>query len=119
MMVYEKISLYSNSNIGSNFFSINRDTNEDSKLAGNASLWDFKSITRDLRFGSSGFSATPGGLYSDDGIFDDMGESIRFWSSTEGCNNCAWTRELLYHGGSIERSSSYKNCGISIRCIKD
>ena len=42
-----------------------RGTNEGSKLAGNASLWPSGDLTSDSEFGTSGFTALPGGNHND------------------------------------------------------
>ena len=48
-----------------------RGTNEGSKLAGNASLWDDGDLENDAAFGTSGFKALPGGNRYDTGDFGD------------------------------------------------
>jgi len=97
-----------------------RDTNEGSKLAGNADLWYSGSLESDSEFGYSGFSALPGGCrdYSD-GYYNYMRTNGYFWSATESYSNTAWTRNLDYNHSDIGRYYSVKSYGFAIRCVKD
>ncbi|MFO7891378.1 MAG: FISUMP domain-containing protein [bacterium] len=97
-----------------------RGTNEGSKLAGNASLWPYGSLENNAVFGTSGFSAFPGGYRDDDdGTFSDVGSNAYFWSATEGSTNTAWGRYLYYGISSIDRSNYNKPYGFSVRLVKD
>ena len=70
---------------------------------------------------ASGFTALPGGYRCDGGGFDLMGKNALFWSSTENdkYTHLAWERHLGSVYGDIYRGYDYKNCGFSIRCVKD
>ncbi|MDP7525978.1 MAG: fibrobacter succinogenes major paralogous domain-containing protein, partial [Dehalococcoidales bacterium] len=98
-----------------------RGTNEGSKLAGNAELWDSGDLVNDAEFGTSGFTALPGGYrYYDNGFYFGMGYSAFFWSSTEYDSNGAWYRLLNYNYSEITRNfSNSKKTGLSVRCIRD
>ncbi len=97
-----------------------RGTNEGSKLAGNASLWNNGDLKNNSEFGTSNFSCLPGGSRrGSDGLFGFMGHEGYWLSSTEDSNNKAWTRYLGAWNSEISRYSYNKSGGDSIRCIKD
>jgi len=74
---------------------------------------------------SSGFTALPAGLRNQNGNFQDIGTSVRFWSSTPYINTAApydiiggWARttngyDIVYRGGNLI------HYGTSVRCLKD
>ena len=94
-------------------------TNEGSKLAGNADLWNSGALENNSEFGSSGFTALPGGYRSYDGSYNGMGYAGNFWSSTEGHSHDAWDRLLRYLNSGVYRSNLSKRRGFSVRCIRD
>lgn len=96
-----------------------RGTNEGSKLAGIASLWTDGLLKSDQSFGTSNFTAIPGGSrgYSN-GFFNDMGDFALFWTSSENGTN-GWLRELNYNLTRVGRFDINKSQGISVRCVKD
>ena len=99
-----------------------RGTNEGSKLAGNAGLWDNGDLENNSEFGTSGFSAFPAGYrYYYDGSYYGMGNFGYFWSSSELYSFYAWSRLLSYSNSDVSRnlSLSYKLFGFSVRCLKD
>jgi uncharacterized protein (TIGR02145 family) len=68
---------------------------------------------------SSGFSALAGGLrfyYSSFNFLFDFGA---WWSATADNDTRSWARYLSYENGSVFRTSSIKENGFSIRCLKD
>lgn len=67
----------------------------------------------------SGFSALPDAYRYSDGTFNDIGNYCHWWSSTKTYNSFAWLRYLSYDNAKIRRSSSSREFGLSIRCIKD
>ncbi len=75
---------------------------------------------------SSGFSALPAGNRFH-GTFDDLGETTRYWSTTEYINitHLAFNRTLDYmHSGVgwFQANHYYgypKDFGLSVRCVKD
>jgi uncharacterized protein (TIGR02145 family) len=67
----------------------------------------------------SGFSALPGGARQPDGTFGFMGEVGSWWSSTEREVAKVWGRGLYYAGEGIYGSEEPKECGYSVRCLKD
>ena len=99
----------------------NRGTNEGSKLAGNAALWNDGGLEMDAAFGESGFSALPAGYRSwEDGHFDDIGRRAYFWSSTEHDINYAWIRMVSYYYAEVYRLNySNKRYGFSVRLVRD
>jgi uncharacterized protein (TIGR02145 family) len=94
-----------------------RGSNEGSKLAGDADLWANGLLVNNSEFGSSGFSALPGG--SRTSIFNIPGHNVYFWSATEDGVNYAWSRSLNAGESAIKRSRYSESWGFSIRCIKD
>jgi len=66
-----------------------------------------------------GFSGLPGGNRSSYGSFVYLGEYGPWWSSTEFDRSDVWSRELSYKSGAVDRSHYFKECGFSIRCLKD
>ncbi|MFO7891370.1 MAG: FISUMP domain-containing protein, partial [bacterium] len=97
-----------------------RGTNEGSKLAGNASLWPYGSLENNAVFGTSGFSAFPGGYRDDDdGSFSDVGSNAYFWSATEYTTNRAWNRTLCYNYSDVLHNYFHKHYGFSVRLVKD
>jgi uncharacterized protein (TIGR02145 family) len=98
-----------------------RGTNEGSKLAGEVYLWLDGALKTDFQFGSSNFSALPGGhRHYSNGSFIDMGNSSFWWSCGEGGSSSVWLRRLGYSKASVERRSDlFKSRGFSVRCVRD
>ena len=96
-----------------------RGTNEGSKLAGNSSLWTGGDLENDAAFGTSGFTALPGGSRSYSGPFDYLGNRAHFWSASEYNSSLAWLRGLFYDYSEVHRFSFSKPNGFSVRCLKD
>ena len=97
-----------------------RGTNEGSKLAGMADLWNDGNLVNNPEFGTSGFNLLPGGYrISYGGYYDSMGLVGYFWSSTENSSNYAWNRVLYYYSSDIDRNDYDKKFGFSVRCIRD
>lgn len=91
-----------------------------SQLAGYADLWSDGGLENDPAFGSSGFSGLPGGYrFGYNGYYYSLGEVGCFWTSTADNDNSAWNWLLHYVTSSINRYSSSKQIGFSIRCIHD
>jgi len=67
----------------------------------------------------SGFTALPGGYRKSDGVFTYVGYCGGWWTSTEYSKSVAWYRYLDYSSSSVGRTSSFKKCGFSVRCVKD
>lgn len=97
-----------------------RGTNEGSKLAGNATLWTDGALESDAEFGSSGFTALPGGSRHNNGSFSDFGQAVYFWSATEknGTSN-AWFRTIYYDLTNVYRGYTSEQYGMYVRCVKD
>ncbi len=97
-----------------------RGTNEGSKLAGNADLWSSGALENNSEFGTSGFTALPGGhrhyLY---GISVGMGDLGFFWSATEYSSTYAWPRYLANNYSVVTRSFLNKRYGFAVRLLRD
>lgn len=68
---------------------------------------------------SSLFTGLPGGIRNSNGYFDDIGSNGYWWSSNQANTKNAWFRKLYSYDDAIGRDDLNKNCGLSIRCIKD
>ncbi|HLN20568.1 MAG TPA: FISUMP domain-containing protein [Bacteroidales bacterium] len=67
---------------------------------------------------SSGFSALPGGQRSGAGTFMEINVGAHWHTSTQsGGDN--YRRSLYYSEAKINRYSTWKSCGYSVRCVKD
>jgi len=97
-----------------------RGTNEGSKLAGNADLWNSGNLENNSEFGTSGFSAFPAGYRSlSSGYYDNMGNGGYFWSSSEFSSLYAWHRSLGYYSSDVSRLLINRQDGFSVRCLGD
>jgi len=95
-----------------------RGTNEGSKLAGNAALWEDGILENDPDFGSSGFTALPAGYRDTNGSPSDLTTETNLWTSTHFGSN-AWYRALRYNSSKVERENITNDYYYSVRCIKD
>jgi uncharacterized protein (TIGR02145 family) len=69
---------------------------------------------------SSGFSALPSGYRWSDGVFNSFGNDGYWWSATESSSvSTAWYIRLHYAYAFIMRDHYIKNCGFSVRLVKD
>jgi uncharacterized protein (TIGR02145 family) len=66
-----------------------------------------------------GFSGLPGGFRFSSGYFYDVGYLGYWWASSEGGGYFAWYRYLYFLSPEVYRSSSYKEYGFSVRCLRD
>jgi len=65
------------------------------------------------------FTALPGGLRDgNSNTFNFISYLGYWWCSTEN-NTDVWYRNLAYNGGYVNRSTYYKEYGLSVRCVKD
>ena len=97
-----------------------RGTNEVSKLAGRADLWESGALVKTPEFGTSGFDFLPSGNRSYlSGNYGNIGDGGYFWSSTEFNGSTAWCRLLYYSSSDFNRYDEIKKAGFSVRCIMD
>lgn len=68
---------------------------------------------------SSGWAGLPGGSLDPIGTFFGVPRSGGWWSSTESDTTNAWRRRLYFKDGYIERLSTNKQSGFSVRCVRD
>src|SRR5574344_1437322 len=66
----------------------------------------------------TGFTALPGGNRRYGGTFYDVGRNGYWWSATENDANKAWSRRVYNDLSNVFRESSYKELGLSVRCLK-
>jgi uncharacterized protein (TIGR02145 family) len=67
----------------------------------------------------TGITALGGGGRSFDGTFFGFGEDEDWWTATEDERSNAWSRGLDFDSAKIDRCSDVKQCGFSIRCVKN
>jgi uncharacterized protein (TIGR02145 family) len=94
-------------------------TNSGGKMKSTSPLWFSASSGTD---NSSGFSALPGGIRFNDGLFDNISYQAVFWSATEKDDNVdnAWSYDLEDWSDDLNPSyGKLKSYGASLRCIKN
>ncbi len=68
---------------------------------------------------SSGFTGLPAGYRANFGSFSNVTTGAWWWTATQDNAANAWYRSTSYGQVSIGRSSTAKQLGASVRCIKD
>jgi uncharacterized protein (TIGR02145 family) len=68
---------------------------------------------------ASGFTALPGGYRSFEGVFNYTGISGYWWSSTPYNESSVLFWNLRFRYSNTFKFRSEKNCGFSVRCVKD
>ncbi len=96
-----------------------RGTDQGSQLAGRADLWIDGALENNADFGTSGFSALPGGYRSYNGPFYNIGRNAYWWSSSELNASNAWYRYLYYYYSEVHRLHGNKANGFSVRAVRD
>ena len=66
----------------------------------------------------TGFTALPGGNRNN-GTFNDIEHYGYFWSATEESASGAWNLYMNYSFGNVNRGLSFKELGVSVRCLRD
>lgn len=102
-------------------------TTKDNKIAKSLAatiLWKEPSLTGDVGTdlslnNKSGFSALPGGHRYNFASFDALGYLGCWWACTETYPNIAWCRVMTCFYNKSIGETNYKECGFSVRCIKD
>jgi len=69
--------------------------------------------------GNSGFSALLGGSRYTDGSYYSLGRYGLYWSSSEKSSDNAWNYYFYEPISKLYRFNSYKEVGLSCRCVKD
>ncbi len=67
----------------------------------------------------SGFTALPGGLRSNVGLFYNINFKGTYWSATENDAQTAWYRIVYNNRKDVYKSNYYKTMGASVRCVKN
>ena len=67
---------------------------------------------------ATGFSALPAG-YCNYGYYGNLGNYAEFWSATEGDEDRAFCRKLLYNSANVNMNYCHKVEGISVRCVRE
>jgi len=90
-----------------------------SKLAGNAALWTDGNLDQSADFGTSGFSALPGGFRNDSGgTFNYLGYYGNWWGVLES-GISAYGFHLGYLSTGVGGNYYNKSLGFSVRCVRD
>jgi uncharacterized protein (TIGR02145 family) len=70
----------------------------------------------------TGFSALPGGMYLNDGTFQEIKSGGSWWSATQGSGAVIYTafmRRLGHSTSLVFRNNISKDMAFSVRCVKD
>lgn len=67
----------------------------------------------------TGFTALPGGIRGINGAFGYIGFTGGWWSATGGNATHAWRRSMSNYDSYVSRSSSSKEVGFCVRCVRD
>jgi uncharacterized protein (TIGR02145 family) len=67
----------------------------------------------------AGFTALPGGYRFAEGTYGNIRRYGYWWSSTESSASQAFCMNILSTDSNFNRTSSSKNSGFSVRCLKD
>jgi uncharacterized protein (TIGR02145 family) len=69
----------------------------------------------------SGFTALAGSCRKQNGVWGEPGltQTGFWWTATEENTGKAFYRYLDYKNTKVFRHQDYKNCGLSVRCVKD
>lgn len=67
----------------------------------------------------SGFTALPGGMRFDKGLFPVSGRNYCVWWTSTGSDNFAWNRGLYFASSKTYKGHEDMRSGFSVRCIKD
>jgi uncharacterized protein (TIGR02145 family) len=67
----------------------------------------------------SGFTGLPGGSRDGNGSYLNIVKYGYFWSASEYNNLGAWDRCMSYSTSYVYRFIDYKQCGESVRCVRD
>ena len=70
-------------------------------------------------FSSIKFDALPSGMIDQNGFFKNLGSNAYFWSLEQFNEKVAWNYYLLNFSSSICKTNSLKDCGFSVRCVKE
>ncbi len=95
------------------------ETNEGSKLADNAELWEDDSLDQSTDFGTSGFSALPAGGRDLFGNFLILGYNGQWWLAPESNSGSAYHFVLTSDVTNMFKRNGSKMSGYSVRCIRD
>ncbi len=68
---------------------------------------------------TSKFSALPGGIRTEEGLFDVFGDVATFWSSSYTSESHGWGRAMIYYETGVFRWRYSKLDAYSVRCIRD
>jgi uncharacterized protein (TIGR02145 family) len=68
---------------------------------------------------STGFTALPGGYRDNTGNFSLNMLNGYWWTNTGNVSSDAWSRIIYFNGSIVHRNNLSKNCGMSVRCIRD
>jgi uncharacterized protein (TIGR02145 family) len=81
---------------------------------------DIGAIGNDLtKNNSTGFTALPGGCRFGSGSFSDIDYEGSWWSSTQGGTYGTWYSVMNHNDSDLGSHYSYKDYGLSVRCVKD
>jgi uncharacterized protein (TIGR02145 family) len=68
---------------------------------------------------TSHFTALPGGLRNETGVYYHIGLRGYYWASNSNASCCAWHTVMYYSNAALERNVNNKQMGYSVRCLRD
>jgi len=96
-----------------------RGTDQGSRLAGYADMWDDGNLENEPDFGTSNFNLIPAGVHAANDVFYENGFRTDIWTSTEFNEFVCYGRIVYHYSTQISRGASGKTSNRSVRCIKD
>jgi len=98
--------------------------NKIGKAMASRTYWDFFDMPGTVGYDVTknnrcGFTALPSGYRFNNGNFYSIGSSSYWWSATNHDINLAWNRSLSNNLDYLYSSYLFKNCGYSVRMVKD
>jgi len=86
--------------------------------------WEISSNDGEVGFkqtsnNNSGFSAIPCGERNEYGVFENIGKSASWWSSTVYYTDFAYYHKIGTYSNGLDTNLNHKNAGYSVRCLKD
>ncbi|HZK24421.1 MAG TPA: FISUMP domain-containing protein, partial [Oscillospiraceae bacterium] len=82
-------------------------------------LWERDPNVTEQATNETGFTALPGGELGYTYPFEGIGSYAYWWSASEDATGTVWHRSMDYDYSGVGRGNWYKECGYSVRCVRD
>ena len=97
-----------------------RGTDIGSQMARYSFLWEDGALENNPSFGSSGFTALPGGqIHWSYASHVDEGMEGYWWSNSSYETDMSWGRSINYDNSGVHRDYNRRSAGYSVRCVRD